>query len=96
MTIKKIKCPICLDKGFILYHQKHEMNPNQTYEHVAFCTCDNGIPFRYDGQNCTTHKTNYVIPNIDQYLDKQKIAEDNINWLREFYSLEEIKRILNF
>jgi hypothetical protein len=90
---RKVNCPVCLDKGFILYKKKIG---DYIYEFAAHCTCPNGNNYRYDGQTCDKRKSEYYMPNIAKEFDPKELAKENLSLLMEKYGPEETRKMFSF
>ncbi len=89
---RKIKCLICMDRGFIPYRKKVN---GFDYEFIAHCTCPAGTEHIYDGRKCTEHKTDYYVPSVEMFFDKTEIAKNNFSELVGYIGEEKAKAMIS-
>jgi len=63
--VKPPNCQKCRDDGYVLYWQDINDKP---YQYIAYCTCEKGADWMYDGTKVEKGKSKYFIPCVDEVL----------------------------
>jgi hypothetical protein len=69
----KHNCWICMDRGFVEYDK---VVGEIKYRGMAYCICDAGKQFKYDGSLCKDHKTDYFMPCITDFFPEEILQQE--------------------
>lgn len=70
----KIKCWVCMDRGFVLYKKTENCHE---YEFIAHCVCTEGMKYIYDGSKCKDRKSDYYVEDVRKVFDVVELAKQN-------------------